>query len=239
MLRFLILFLALLTLPAHAATRGVRLTAADGVRVFGVYMAPAQPKALILLFHQAGSSSDEYETIAPRLAALGYASLAIDQRSGGPLFGDNLTVDALGSSRSYVEARRDLEAALRWAMRRPVPIVLWGSSYSSSLVLLLAADRPSSVAAVLSFSPGEYLGNRAVVAQAAMKIRAPTFIFAAPTEEAKAARPIFAALPGPGHVFFVPKAGVHGSSTLISARNPKGAEENWRAVTAFLQAHVR
>jgi dienelactone hydrolase len=36
-------------------------------------------------------------------------------------------------------------------------------------------------------------------------------------------------------VQFVPYiAGVHGSSTLRSDRNPKGAAENWAAVKAFL-----
>jgi hypothetical protein len=36
------------------------------------------------------------------------------------------------------------------------------------------------------------------------------------------------------NVRFVPSHGVHGSSTLIAARNPEGAEANWRAVLDFL-----
>ena len=47
----------------------VILKAADGVLVHGLeYQAP-QLKAVMLLFHQAGSSKAEYATIAPRLAA--------------------------------------------------------------------------------------------------------------------------------------------------------------------------
>ncbi|MDB5708266.1 MAG: hypothetical protein JWL96_336, partial [Sphingomonas bacterium] len=34
---------------------------------------------------------------------------------------------------------------------------------------------------------------------------------------------------------YVPKAGVHGSSTLIATKDPKGAEDNWAAVMAFLK----
>src|SRR5204862_37250 len=55
----------------------VTLTAADGVKVAGVYTGVEKPKALILLFHQAESGRDEYATIAPRLATWGYASLRI------------------------------------------------------------------------------------------------------------------------------------------------------------------
>ena len=40
------------------------------------------------------------------------ATLAIDQRAGGDTYGRNATVAALGASRPYAEARRDLEAAL-------------------------------------------------------------------------------------------------------------------------------
>ncbi len=83
------------TQAAQVASAGaptaVQLKAADGVTVFGSYYRAERPKALILLFHQAGSSKDEYATIAPRLTAAGYSALAIDQRSGGSLFGRNET----------------------------------------------------------------------------------------------------------------------------------------------------
>ncbi|MBX9795833.1 MAG: alpha/beta hydrolase, partial [Sphingomonas sp.] len=56
---------------------------------------------MLLLFHQAGSSKDEYAAIAPQLAADGYSALAIDARAGGDLFGPNQTVAALGGSADY------------------------------------------------------------------------------------------------------------------------------------------
>jgi len=65
----------------------VTLQARDGVSVSALLYEATQPKAVILLFHQAGSSKAEYATIAPRLVASGYTALAIDQRSGGSLFG--------------------------------------------------------------------------------------------------------------------------------------------------------
>ena len=74
------------------AAQPVTLKAADGVTVYGTYYPASEPKALILLFHQAGSSSGEYAAIAPRLARAGYSSLAIDQRVGGNLYGPNRTM---------------------------------------------------------------------------------------------------------------------------------------------------
>ena len=41
------------------ASQPVTLTASDGVKVFGDYYPAPNPKALIVLFHQAGSSAGE------------------------------------------------------------------------------------------------------------------------------------------------------------------------------------
>ncbi|MBX9730727.1 MAG: lysophospholipase, partial [Sphingomonas sp.] len=171
------------------------------------------------------------------LVAMGYSALAIDQRSGGGLFGRNETAAALGHEASYLDAKADLQAALDWAVPQGKPVILWGSSYSSALVFLVAADNPGKVAALLSFSPGEYLGNPHLVRDAAAKLKVPVFVTSAKDAgEIDAARGIEQAVPGTGNEQFVPKvAGVHGSSTLISARNPRGADDYWQAVRAFLQ----
>ncbi|MEI9928187.1 MAG: alpha/beta hydrolase, partial [Sphingomonas sp.] len=59
-------------------------------------------------------------------------------------------------------------------------------------------------------------------------------------DEIDAARSILAAVPAAGKQQFVPaKGGVHGSSTLIPARNPIGAEAAWTAVLGFLDAVTR
>jgi alpha-beta hydrolase superfamily lysophospholipase len=218
-----------------AAAQPIVLTASDGVKVYGWAYRAARPKALILLFHQAGSSKDEYATIAPRLAQNGFSSLAIDQRSGGALYGENQTVRALGKSADYLEARQDLQAALDWARQQHLPIVLWGSSYSSSLIFPLAADHPQGIVALLSFSPGEYFdSDKHMIRTAAAKVQVPVFI-ASTKSEVGDADPIMAALPKtPGNVRFVPDHGVHGSSTLIAAKNPEGAPAGWSAVLAFL-----
>jgi pimeloyl-ACP methyl ester carboxylesterase len=214
----------------------VTLTAADGVKIAGVYTRAAKPKALLLLFHQAESSKDEYALLAPQLAQAGYSSLRIDQRAGGTLFGPNGTVAALGHSASYADAKKDLDAAFAWGLTQKLPIVLWGSSYSAALIFPLAAEHPGQVKALLAFSPGEYLDDKGAVARAAKQVTAPIFVTSAQDgHEVDAARVILAASPSTQKTQFVPKlGGVHGSSTLLRTKNPQGALEAWRATMAFL-----
>ncbi|OQW73672.1 MAG: alpha/beta hydrolase [Proteobacteria bacterium ST_bin14] len=204
--------------------------------VYATLYAAPQPKAVILLFHQAGSGKGEYATIAPRLVKLGYTALAIDQRSGGDLFGPNQTARGVSGQPTYLDAKADLQAALDWAKPQGKPILLWGSSYSSALVFLVAAENPGAVAGLLSFSPGEYLGQADLVRRNAATLAIPVFVTSAKdADEIAAAKAIVDAVPGTGNVDAVPAiAGVHGSSTLIAARNAAGAEDNWRAVEAFL-----
>ncbi|HEX6660382.1 MAG TPA: alpha/beta hydrolase [Sphingomicrobium sp.] len=222
---------------ARAASQPMTLKAADGVTVYGQLYKAAKPRALILLFHQAGSSKDEYATIAPRLVQAGYSALAIDQRAGDGLYGKNETADALGHKADYLEARPDLKAALDWGRTQKLPIILWGSSYSSSLIFPLAAGDPGGIVALLSFSPGEYFDqDKQMIRAAAAKVNVPVFIASTNSkDETGEADPIMAALPKSAkNERYVPDHGVHGSSTLIASRNPEGAEANWRAVMTFL-----
>ncbi|HEX7643339.1 MAG TPA: alpha/beta hydrolase [Burkholderiaceae bacterium] len=234
------LFLLALFLAANASaanTQDLTLKTEDGVIVYGKLYSAEHPKAIILLFHQAGSNSAEYAPIAPKLVEMGFSALAIDQRAGDNMFDHvNQTVKHIGHSSDYLAALPDLEAALAYGKTQQLPIVVWGSSYSSSLVFLLAARHPGEIKALLSFSPGEYLGQDGMVKAAAAKDDLPTFVTQAKDKEELAkATPIFAASPAAFKVHFIPAvAGVHGSSTLRADRNAKGMAENWQAVTAFL-----
>lgn len=238
MSRFLFLLcFALMNSAAQAAP--VTLTAADGVKVHGEWWQAARARApIILAFHQAGSSHAEYEPIAKRLNQAGFSVLAIDQRSGGSQFnGTNKTVAALGRSTAYDSALKDLEAALAWgkANAQGAPVIVWGSSYSAALVFLLAARHPDDVSGLLAFSPGEYLDQPHAVHTAAQKISVPVFIDqASDKDEINQSRLILQEVKSSDKRQFTPQTGVHGSATLRADRNPKGAEENWDAVLAFL-----
>ena len=216
----------------------VSLTAADGVKITGDFQAPAGPsRGIIMLFHMAGSNKGEYAPIAARLVKDGFATLAIDQRSGGDAFGQrNATVAALGRSTNFLAALPDLEAALVYASGKANhgPVIIAGSSYSAALVFLLAQKYPGDVAAVMAFSPGEYLGA-ALVTGAAKQLRMPIFVTSASNGgEIAEAKTILASSPSTEKVQFVPKSGVHGASTLREDSNRAGAAENWAAVEAFL-----
>jgi dienelactone hydrolase len=228
-----------LGLPLRAQEQ-LTLTASDGVKVYAAfYPAESNSRPYILLFHQAGSNRAEYAPIAPRLAKLGFNCLAIDQRSGGDLWGqENETVSHVGHNGEYSDALRDLEAALVWAKSSGSnrKVLVWGSSYSAALVFILAADHGQEIAGVLAFSPGEYLRGSHVVHDAAAKVSAPIFVTSAKDrDEIAAAKSILAVAPSQQKTQFIPHiAGVHGSSTLRGDKNRAGESENWKAVEEFL-----
>jgi hypothetical protein len=68
-------------------------------------------------------------------------------------------------------------------------------------------------------------------------VTAPVYVTSASSaDEISAARSILAALPTQTKEQYVPsKGGVHGASTLLNSRNPKGAAANWQAVLTFLK----
>jgi dienelactone hydrolase len=237
-------------LLAPQAARGqeakpVQFKAADGVTVYGVYYAAQGSAApVILLFHQAGSNHFEYAGIAPKLVAAGFSCLAIDQRWGGAMWGRrNETVHKLGHAETAAgkveDLEADLEAALAWARARDPhrKFILWGSSYSASLVFVVAAEHPDEVAGVLAFSPGEYFDTHpTLVREAAAKVRVPVFVTSENDADALTdATRIFDAVASPDKVHYKAKFAVHGSSTLRADRNPKGAAANWQAVMSFLK----
>ena len=228
------LFAAVLFAAGAASAAPVTFSAADGVTVHADYQGQGG-RAVIVLFHQAGSNLHEYDPIAPRLQALGFDTLAVSQRSGAAQFGGaNDTADGAGGDPDYLAAYPDMEAALEFARGKSGRVVVWGSSYSSALVFKLASEHPTGVVGLLSFSPGEYFGSAFSVKTAAAKVAAPVFVTSASDAgEIAAAKAIVAAVRG-NATQFVPTRGVHGSSTLRQDENPKGTAENWAAVEAFL-----
>lgn len=214
------------------------LTASDGLKVYSsFYPAVGRAKATVLAFHQAGSNKSEYATIAPRLTKLGFNVLALDQRSGGSNSdGKNETVENAGGKQyGYLETLPDLEAALEFAKTdertKGGKLIAWGSSYSSSLVFLLAQKHPE-IKAVMAFSPSDsYLEKSGLVFEAAKTLRASVFI-ACTSSEVTDAKNIFKLVPHKNKVLFVPKGiGFHGSSAL---NLPLSSKEYWAATEQFL-----
>lgn len=232
-MRFIALLILLVVGAAPAmAQEPVSFTTSDGITVYGDYYAGPDAKGpVILAFHQADSSRLEYREIAPRLVKSGFSVLAIDQRSGGE---DNRTAKESKAFWTYTDALPDLEAALTWARAKhpKAKILAWGSSYSASLAIILAAEH-KDVAGVLAFSPGEYFDGKPSVRAAAKKVTAPVFITSRGDKEQVIAKLILEALSSKDKTQFIPKnIGVHGSSALFQ---PQGkSDEYWTAVETFL-----
>ncbi len=186
------------------------------------------------MFHQAGSNAAEYDSIAPRIAALGLDCIVVDQRSGGDMWGHvNRTVNKSGTG-TYMEAYTDLVGALMYARSKKYPAVLaWGSSYSSSLVLKLAAENPD-VKGVLCFSPGEYFDDKSVVASWAHRVQVPAFFACTEDEWADGRSQLFDALGTKEKNAAAMAGAVHGSSTLNPEKS-KVAETYFTKVKRFLE----
>ena len=227
-------------LPTEQTTTTVTFPTTDNLTVTAdLYWTGDASKPFIILFHQADYSRGEYLEIAPKLNALGYNCLAIDQRSGGVANGvKNETYQAAksaGLQTGYIQAYPDLESALDYVIQTYMPsqLIVWGSSYSSSLALILASEHPDEISAVLAISPGEYFKlDGKQVADYAANITRPAFITSAKSEE-KFWRGIADQIKSSGSVFFVPEGnGRHGSSALFE-KTPNNAEY-WTAVESFL-----
>ena len=128
------------------AFKEVDFPTAGGIQAHAdLYLPKKKVSTLIILFHQAGWSRGEYREIAPKLVAQGYQVLAVDQRSGNAVNGvpneTHRRANEKKAGTNYLDAYADLQAALKYATHRlkAKRIIVWGSSYSASLVFRLAA----------------------------------------------------------------------------------------------------
>ncbi len=226
----------------------IRFPSEDGLEITAdLYRAQESKGPFIILYHRAGWSRGEYREIAPRLVELGYNCLAVDQRSGYAINGvvneTAMRAARAGKPMDFLAAYQDMEAALEYARKKlgAKEIVLWGSSYSASLVLLLAAHHPDEVRAVLAFSPGEYFAKFGksphLIRDGVRGLRTPCLITSA-KGEAERWRSIFEAIPAGAKESFLPAraAGAHGSQALW--RSTPGSGEYWQAVVGFLRRHA-
>ncbi len=230
--------------PAFAGPATVTFPSTDGLTITADLYAPHEDSStpFIVLFHQAGWSRGEYREIAPRLNELGFNCLAVDARSGEEVNGvvnesaQRARERSLGTT--YLDALPDLEAALA-RVRTDYPkarVIAWGSSYSASLALCIAGEKPGLVDAVLAFAPGEYFGKEGKpdnwVQSAAAKITVPVFITSARKEKPNWS-PIYAAIPEGKKSFYLPETdGNHGSRALWKQFDD--SKGYWHAVAEFL-----
>ena len=210
----------------------------DDLEIHGNLYEIGKTEPVILLMHQAGYNRMEYADIAPKLNEMGFNCLAIDLRSGGTFDGEpNITsqrAKAKGLKPEFIDAQQDVNAAIDYVYKKyGQNVILWGSSYTSSLALLEGAQN-DHVKAILSFSPGDYFKDAAPsLATVFTEIDKPFFVTSS-KNEAKA----IIALRSESRMQenqsqFIPvSSGYHGSRVLWEGQT--GAEEYWTAVIDFL-----
>jgi dienelactone hydrolase len=236
----LALVLLALAVPPASAFETITFPSSDGLEITAdrYLIDDNSERPCIVLFHQSRWSRGEYRETAPRLNKLGFNCLAIDQRSGNTINGvvnetAQRAADA-GLGTEWLDAIPDMKSAIAWARAHhpQAPVIGWGSSYSSSLIIKLAGEQDGLFDGILSFSPGEYFSPSNLIRTAAPGVKVPVFVTSARSEQGRW-REIFNAIQSPDKVSFVPgSAGNHGSRSLWSQF--ADSDSYWTAVEEFL-----
>lgn len=164
----------------------------DGVTVVGDYQSgngegPHAGKAALFL-HMMPATRASWQMLTDRLAADGFATLAIDMRGHGEsISGPNgTTLDRNAFTDAQHQAKAlDVEAAVRWLMEKgftPTKIGLVGASIGANLAIAYAGAH-EGIPAVVALSPGlDYHGVLTEAAAANMP-RAQKLLLAASAED--------------------------------------------------------
>jgi len=217
-------FISLIFISINLIAEKITFPSIDGIRITAEYYnIHPDTVPIILLFHQAGWSRGEYIEIAPRLNRIGYNCLAVDLRSGNTVNNIQnetfLEAKRMMKETNYLAAEIDMKATIEFVRKTyPGEVILWGSSYSASLVIKIAVETDVPIKAIIAFSPGEYFrsfGKPAdFIKSYATRLNVPSFI-ACSEMEGKTVKPIYDSIINGNKVFCLPKSsGHHGSSAL-------------------------
>lgn len=217
----------------------VRFPSADSLPVTGHWYEKEKDSPVIVLCHQARFNKYEYAGIAEELNSLGYSCLAIDQRSGGPIANHlnetYLAAKSMGKLTGFLDAEQDIYAAINYAHKRSGhSVILWGSSYSATLGLYIAAES-EKVSSVVSFSPGNYLAEQKGSLTPIMKnMEKPFFLTSSRTEIKNIQELVGAKVFSDHQMWYRPShSGHHGSRALWPSQD--GGEAYWEAIREFLK----
>ncbi len=188
---FSFLFLTVSAQKDSFTGKTITFPSTDGLEITAdLYNNVENSDTYIILFHQAIFSRGSYRPIAPKLNELGFNCIAIDQRSGmksrGVVNETHKRAKKKDLPTKYTDAIPDLEATILYVKNelKAKKIIVWGSSYSSVLVLYMGAKHPELIDGILSFSPGEYFKIEGEeIATFVSQIKCPVFITSAKREE--------------------------------------------------------
>ena len=232
----LFFLLVLFSFTANAQEK-ITFPSLDGLIVTADYYRGLKTRPVILLCHQAGYSRGEYLQTAKTLQKLGYTCVTIDQRNGNAVNGVGNETNATAKQKklptNYVDAEKDIDAAIEYCFNRfQKKIVVIGSSYSASILLKLATSN-EHIARVIAFSPGEYFDKKISMADYIPNIKIQTWVTSSKDEAVELAALLKTANPKFVKQFVPMQAGEHGSKVLWTG--DEKTNEYWKAMLGFLK----
>lgn len=233
-------FLLIFMLSAHLrGQQKVTFLSVDSLRITADLYLQDEKLPFIILFHQGGSSRGEFNEIATRLLKLGYNCLAVDMREGGKMNFVNNETAVRARSGNYTTGHEaavaDILAAIEFVRRyNNKQPVLFGSSYSASLCLIVAAQH-TGAKAVIAFSPGEYFRPALIVGDRIGSLSVPVFV-ACTKMETEYVREMISEVSPEFIRYYVPpgdQAGVHGAKALW--KESEGSDQLWLELLMFFR----
>ncbi|MBO6525278.1 MAG: alpha/beta hydrolase [Balneolaceae bacterium] len=220
------------------------LTTVDSVQIFGDEYMTSSDAPTIILFHQGGSNArGEYGSIIPRLVDEGFNVITVDQRRGGQTYGSyNRTVENIEINEySYCDAYEDLTSTLDYVISNESltgEVIVWGSSYSASLAIQLAAKNQDKISGALAFSPASGGPMASCKPDEYLEVLELPLLVLRPTGEMEieSVQRQFELVESFGHQTYVADPGVHGSSMLVQSRTGAEAGESWNTVLEFINS---
>ena len=235
------IFLSIAQSDTNFSGETITFKSSDGISITAdLFIAHEASAPFIILYHQAGYSRGEYRSIAPKLNAMGFNCLAVDQRSGDQVNGvineTHKVAIAEKLPTEYLDAIPDMEAAYLYVKYsiKPDKIILWGSSYSSSILFYMGSEHHKNLSGILCFAPGNYFKiNNKELKTFAAKITCPVFVTSAKSEY-KNWKGIYEAVKSDKSNFLPETEGKHGSKALWN--NNPSHQAYWAAVSKFLKS---
>ncbi len=231
-----VLLILSLILSFQFQMKKITFPSKDGLLITAdVYESGSEKNPWMLMCHQAGFSRAEYTEAASLLKTKSFNCMAIDQRSGkqanGVLNETAKRAKEKNLSMEYADAEQDIIAAIDYLYEKnKKPIIIFGSSYSASLVLKIAKDN-KKISKVIAFSPGEYF-EKLKIADAMKGLKKPVFVTSSKAES-EGVKELVKGIDPKYLTQFIPvHDGDHGSKVLWE-KNPN-YKEYWDAVLKFL-----
>jgi carboxymethylenebutenolidase len=227
---------------AALPTREIVFRGPQGRKLMGAWAAAPKPRGGVLVIHENRGLNDSIRSVAGRLAASGYSSLAIDllsEEGGTGTFADES--EAMAALYAAPESRfvADLKAGVA-ELRRRLPgkkIAATGFCFGGGMTWLLLASKESRLAAAVPFygpfpEGGSLAGSKAAVlgiyAELDSRVNASRAAARAALRKAGLRHQIVTE-PGVDHAFFNPTS---------SRYDPTAAADAYRRMLKWLGRYV-